>query len=321
MPITVTTLLTAVNCPPVQRNTLNPSLIAAYNDIGSGLAGAPTIGTGENSELPAILNQAFAYEWIVANRGGGMPGILFGLAFSFVSGLTMQLSAGQANIGGLVELAQTNIAVPDSATNFLWLNSNGALQFVVGTAPPNATSICLGNVTAAAGTITAFDNSGVQYNVGGLCQRSTADLWSPTDTPNAAARILTKALNGAWLWDGLSHKQLIDNASQQPDSAAALSISGTVQLANSVPNILWITVTAGTPNLRLPNPANCPRGFRVKICNLSGGNFVLQDYTGVTNYCTVTPGNQVTTGILPATGAFAFPVGPYTPVAIGFGPG
>lgn len=328
MSIPITTLLVATSCPPVQINTQNPSIAATYNDVATGLPGAPTMSTGESPELAAILNSSFGYEWMVSNRGGGMPGIITGLQFGFVGGLLMQVSPGQANIGGIVEIPSpaavainpslagqpVNLTVPDNSTNFLWLNANGSFQFVSGTTPPNSTSVCLGNVTAASGVITAFDNSAVQNLVGGLCYRATADLWVPGDTPNAAARIVTQATNAQFLWDGVSHKQLVDNTKQAPISVAQVSVGSLYQLTNAHPNSLWITVTAGTPIIQLPNPANCPPGWNITLCNVGASlSFVLKDYLGTTTYCTVTHGEQIPVGIMPGTGAFVFPTGPYTP--------
>ena len=317
MSISVTQLLPASSCPSVQVNTLEPTLAAAHNNVGSGIPGGPTIEDGETTELCSILNEAFAYAYMIANRGGAMPGVLWGMQPAFIAGLQMQILAGQANVGGIVEFANpVTIAANDNSTQFLWVSNSGTLQWTATNVSPVGNWLYLLNVTASGGVITAFDSSGAQFTNGGLATRITADYSAPGDAPSAVARIMTQTPFGNFLWDGVSHKQLIDTTKQAPASVGSLVASGTVQLAANTPNSLWITVSAGTPTIQLPNPALIPPGWNCTLVNLDpSASFVLKDYTGATTYCTVTSGHQINVGILP-NATPQFPSGTYTPVAV-----
>ena len=318
MPLTITQNLPASSCPAVQINAQTPTLAGCFNPAGPGLPGAPALTNGERYDLASIFNQLSGYAWMVANLGGSMPGILWGLDLGEVGALTVQVAAGQAIIGGIIEKAAQNVVFSDNATSYLWLNANGSYDAVVGsTTAPNATSVFLGQVTTSGGVVTGADTSGVQFHRGGLCNRITADNFLPSDTPNSAAVIRTQTSGGVFLWEGQSHKQLIDNAKQVPQSVVKQTISGTFTIPVNAPNNYWFTVSAGTPTVLMPNPADVPLGWTCVISNIDGSaSFHVKDYTNTTTIATLTAGEACPIGLTPGSGSPAFPAS-VTPVPVG----
>jgi hypothetical protein len=181
----------------------------------------PRIAAGDTTALLTKLNE-FATRIDIGATYAPMFGIMNGLVISVSSGLTLAVSAGQANIYGVAELAASTLVLPNATADiFVWLKSEisggvvtVALTYTTTTTPPTTspttgTCVYLGHAVTSGGAITAIDLSGVVYlNNGGMPVRYTADIACPTDTPSANTCFITDCPAGAFLWDGTRYTRL-----------------------------------------------------------------------------------------------------------------
>lgn len=140
----------------------------------------------------------------------GIFGILNGLVISIGTGLNVNVTAGQGDAGGLVQLTTaTAVAVPASTSRvWIWLlkgTTSDAPTLVVttSTAPPSGSPILLGSCVTGASTVTSVDFSGVVQITGAKPYRLTADNGVPSDNPPSGAfGLYTKTAWRGYDWDG-----------------------------------------------------------------------------------------------------------------------
>ena len=215
------TTLTASNCPAIQGVPSSLLDITA----ASPLTGFPAVQFGLMSSTD--YNKQIVVQNLLGRFGaGGAYCVLYGLALSAGSGLTLNIAAGQANIDGPVQIPINTMAMPDNHTGaggdriWIWLAQAGTLSYVTNSlAPPAGNQLCLGSVTTASGAITAVDNSGVVVGVGGVLFRSTADTTFPSDAPSSSVTVYTKTPTGTYHWDGAAHGIVPSAANPLPIAA------------------------------------------------------------------------------------------------------
>ena len=202
MPIT----LIASACPAVQVATTFSTRLAAYSSATGTAPSARSFAPGDTTGVAAKMNEnALLTDLAFRYGGGAIRAIGQGLVPSFAGG-TAAVSAGQAVIDGVAELAVAASGVGVSpGANYLWLSQTPGSVAVINipgsTTPPNATCVFLGAITVSSGVGTV-DTSGVVYARDGFRWRQTADANAPSDSPPATVTMLTKTLGGTYLWDG-----------------------------------------------------------------------------------------------------------------------
>lgn len=219
--------LLASQCAAPVGETNYPLLAAAENTNGTGVAVARAFAAGETATVPASLNRNGDALDLLASFGGGGFAVITGLTLSDGGGLTLNVAAGLAALGGYVEIEATSVGLADAhntATdrNWIWLSQNGAVTKTLTTTPPNAHAICIGSVTTSGGAITGIDTSGVVYLKGGALFRETADLGPPGDSPSALLTLFTRTPGGVFFWDTTAHRPLYE-----PLSANKMTIAST----------------------------------------------------------------------------------------------
>ncbi len=185
----------------------------ADNAIATGSYTVPNskpVPQGTTVDLPEYLSENAARVDVGARHGAGGYGIATGLLCSTVSGLTVNVSAGQAMIDGVVELfAGSSAVVGSSTTSYIWFKRNGTLEVKTTLSPPAIPAVLLGVVVSGVSAITSIDFSGVVYMRSGVLERDTGDAAKPGDTPPATWRGWTRTLGGLWWWDGELYHRLV----------------------------------------------------------------------------------------------------------------
>ena len=108
-------------------------------------------------------------------------------------------------------------------------------------------------------------------------------------------------------WNGLTFNALtaISGGALSWTTTATGAITLTI-LDNKL--TIYGTASGGNQNILLPNPASLPAGWSINIYNVGSSNsFVIKDYSGVTTYCTIAPGNTLGCSTLLSSGSVAFP--------------
>jgi hypothetical protein len=208
MPTSTLTLDSAA--VPAVASTTPPDVSTIAVDGGSAPA-SETIATGSGaSALIQTMNDHAARIDIATGGLVGIPSILKGLGLTSTSGLVVNVAAGQAVIGGLIEIAAKTVTVNDSATSRIWLTQAGAVVAGTGAYVPSGSAIYLGSVVASGGVVTTIDTSGVFTLVGGIPVRTTADTFKVSTAPSAGTPVhITKTTGGRWLWDGTRYNLLV----------------------------------------------------------------------------------------------------------------
>ena len=211
------TILNASACPALQQRGTFLRILDAPPVNGNAPVSENMIGTGANFRYDTIHPHATRHDLLAGFGGANSACILSSsnlgnelLLVAPGSGLLLIVKAGQANIGGIVEVAtDQTIAVPDgTARIWIWLQQNKTISYTVTTAPPALFSCLLGSCTTAGGNITAVDNSGVLYLRGGSLVRYTADPGVPTDTPPALVKFRTVTTFASFDWEGTAYRQV-----------------------------------------------------------------------------------------------------------------
>jgi hypothetical protein len=209
------TVLLASQCPAPVVEASYPLLATAENTTGAGVLVAKTLAAGATT-LSSKWNRNADNLDLLATFGGGGFAIITGLTLSAGSGLTLNIAAGLAAIGGLVEKIASTLAVADNHPGttdptdrvWIWLSQAGAISSTLNTTPPATRCVLLGSCTTSGGVITAVDSSGVLYLKGGSLWRETADKGAPTDSPSATLSFFAKTWGGVFEWTGTAYKAL-----------------------------------------------------------------------------------------------------------------
>jgi hypothetical protein len=195
---------------PAVASTTPPDVATIAVDGGT----APTsrtiaTGGGPSSLLTAVNDHAARID--IATGGlVGIPSILKGLGLTSSAGLVVNVAAGQAVIGGLVEIVAKTVTVSNTATSRIWLTSAGAIVAGTGAYVPSGSALYLGSVTASGGVVTTIDSSGVFSLSAGIPVRTTSDTFKVATTPTTGTPVhITKTAGGRWLWDGTRYNLLV----------------------------------------------------------------------------------------------------------------
>lgn len=204
-----TATLDSGTVPPVATTT--PPNVASIAVDGGSAPTSRTIATGSAaSDLILSVNDHAARIDIATGGLVGIPSIVKGLNPFSLSGLIVSVNAGQAVIGGLVEIATKTVTVNDAATSRVWLTAAGAVVAGTGAFVPLVPALYLGSVTASGGAVTAIDTAGVFTLVGGIPVRTTGDTFKVTTAPSAGMPVhITNTTGGRWLWDGTRYNLLV----------------------------------------------------------------------------------------------------------------
>lgn len=202
-------ILKATLCPDVQTASTMLLLSTAATASSGAAVVSRNYTDGLTTNFRSYLNRNALGQDLAATYGGGNGfGIGRGLVISApASGLNLDVAAGHANIGGIVEVAAaTTVAIPSSAGRaYVWLTQAGALTYTLTTANPGSNACYIGNCTVSGGNITGVDFSGVVYIRGGQLWRETADEGEPEDTPSSSVAFYTKTQGGLYFWDGTQY--------------------------------------------------------------------------------------------------------------------
>lgn len=207
----------ATACPPIQ--TPNANLYAGSDPPTPVVGTAVTAGPAAAVGLVDLLNADQVRGNLLGRYGGGAYAIWRGLELSAGSGLTLNISAGQAGADGPAEvLTDTTLALTDNVLNRVWLSRLGALSAVTSASasplePPDTATqwVFLGTVACGAAAISGIDYSGrlTQYQ-GNLLFRETADAGEPEDADDlpSTVRFFTRTQGGLYLWTGEEYAQV-----------------------------------------------------------------------------------------------------------------
>lgn len=174
------------------------------------------LSLGDSIALMHKSNRNMLRAEILGRYGSGAYAVMTGLGLSIGTGLNVVVAAGQALIDGPRTItANTNVAVPNgTALGSLWMTQAGALSPSSNLTPPAGNVCYLGLYTSSGGAVTVVDESGVlRFDQGSFPMRRTADTTTPTDTPPAGLRFLTKCPGGIYLWDGSAYWTLAGDQS------------------------------------------------------------------------------------------------------------
>lgn len=206
MPITL--LATQVPAPPVPSGSFwieDNAVNVSPPDVPQ----SATFGQGDSSNVPARLNENAARGDLIARYGGGAMGVCAGLVLSAGTGLQGLVSAGHANIDGIVEIrSQVAVVLSASSTNYVWLRTNGTFEVRTDLVAPSLAAVLVGIAFTNGSGVTAVDESGVVYLLSGVPERSTADVGKPSLAAPATWRGWTKTLSGRWWWDGSAYQRI-----------------------------------------------------------------------------------------------------------------
>lgn len=207
--------------PEVAPPAPPPSVVSiAVDGLSPGLPAA-TITTGDSLKLSKDFNTNAAKLCILAAAINGAYSIVQGLVVSEGLGLNVNVSGGQAIIGGLVEVGNLSGTCAASAINWVWLQPNGSLYVGLEGDAPDPAGLLLAAVTCNATQVTAIDRTSVFEQNGGLPVRHSGDAFKPTDSPTAKCIHLVKTSTATWMWDGNQYCLMVPASAIGPLSTSA----------------------------------------------------------------------------------------------------
>jgi hypothetical protein len=219
--------LLAANCPlpTTWSGVVDPSATAAY--------GAKSLANGDIAAVLTKVNENATRLDLLGGFGGGAYGVLTGLDLSAGAGLTLNYAAGQALISTLVTKSASTYSLPDlsGSRGYVWLSRDGVISHTTTVTPPAGAQLFIGSFVTNAGAIVSLDQSGIMYLKGGLPQRTTADVTTPTDTPPANLWHLVQGTVRLWLWSGSSYCELGCSTGGALSGQLTKSITGNTTLS------------------------------------------------------------------------------------------
>lgn len=198
--------------PLVETPAGTPRIESVAIDGVSTSIKARTFASGSSAGLAAGLNDHAARLDVTAAALNGVYAIINGLELSSGTGLSVNVSAGQALVRGLVEVSASTVSLSASTTNRLWLTGGGAVVSGGSSFVPSPAGLFLGTVITNGSGVTTIDTSSVFYMNGGLPIRFSGDTFKPTDSPTAKCVHLVRTNSATWLWDGERYNLLIDQS-------------------------------------------------------------------------------------------------------------
>lgn len=227
MPITETYETELVSAPLVVPPPATPDVAAIAIDGHTPGARAQTFASGESISLAAKLNDHAARLDITAQALNGVYAIVKGLDLIEATGLTLNVTAGQAMMLGLVEVSAQSVVLSAGTTNRVWLLPNGSIAAGGSTYVPDPAGLFLGIVTTGSSTITGIDRGSVFFMSGGLPIRFSGDTFKPSDAPTAKCVHLVRTSSATWLWDGERYVYTVD-------ASKITALSGSATLADVI---------------------------------------------------------------------------------------
>jgi hypothetical protein len=197
-------LYLASQCPVLPVPTSGLQNPASVNP----LINEATIQGESSGTVRGKMNRAYVRSEMMGRHGAGAYAVATGLNLSIGTGLAVTVAPGFAMIDAPKEITvATDVTVSNGvALGSIWLTQAGALTPSTNLTPPAGNVAYLGLYTSAGGVVTVVDESGVlRWDQGGLLMRRTADTTTPTDTPSATLRFLTKCPGGLFLWTGTEY--------------------------------------------------------------------------------------------------------------------
>jgi len=183
----------------------------AYANQGSNIPVSLPILNGSTDNVPRFDSNFLSVDLTCAYGGSNGYAVARVLTLSAPStGLLLNVAAGHAMIGGVVEVSTaTTVTCTDNVErNWIWLLQNGTLTATTTLTAPSTESCLIGNCKAVGGNIVNVDTSGVLYLKGGTLWRQTADADAPADTPPSTIQFTAITLGGTYWWDGATYQQL-----------------------------------------------------------------------------------------------------------------
>lgn len=286
--------------------TQAPLPLAPASFTGATSGGSGPFTQGMTAGVSTQLNILAAKVQTLSQGGAGGYGVLKGLDLAAGSGLLIQVSAGSASVGDMLDYGGGSIALPASQTSFLWLTSTGMPAFAATTTPPSGGIVYLGAVSTGSSTITGVDYSGRVWLMDGARVRQTADAFTPGDAPPATARVFTLTQNGMYFWNGLSHVLQAASGTQNPGSAMAQTLLANWPLTPQSANLQWLIAEAAV-DVILPAAGAMPLGGWFKIVNAGDASIPAQDFAlsvvtavGQPPLVTLNPGQSVVISVQPS---------------------
>lgn len=212
--------LLASQCPAVIAYSGFLDLDDAENTSGTpGANFARKITAGDVETVPAYLNRNAALIELAGRYGGGANGVGHGMVPSDGGGLVLDFSDGHVmSAGAVAQFVDESVSgIPNNIRSYYWAVDNLDGTYSIGhdttTATPTGAICYLGSALTASGAIVSVDTSGVVY-LRGLPYRETADPGIPSDSPPVRV-LLTRTLDGHWLWDGYEWARLVRSLAHQ----------------------------------------------------------------------------------------------------------
>ena len=202
--------LAAIACPTPQVFA-GPLIKISDNAVAANPPTIPhalSLSAGNSTDTLINWNSNACREDLGGSVYSNPLGICYGLAVSAGSGLNASVSAGHANINGIVEKAASTVVLQASQTNWIWLKQDGTFVVETSTATPSVPSgtnaVLLGAAVTSGSAVTAVEFSGVVYVNNGFLERFTADSAIPADSPNANWRGFTTSVSThvSYWWNG-----------------------------------------------------------------------------------------------------------------------
>lgn len=249
---------TAAECPAVPV----PGTVIYKGNDGQSPPTSNALVTGVNA-LVTKTNQN-AKGWDMQSRyGAGGYGIGHGLALSAGSGLTLNISDGQAVIEGIVEVRSfAGLALADNSDNWIWLKQDGTIVKETTTTPPTGKCTLLGRATTSSGAITSVGQDGAVLFKSGQVWRETNDAWIPTDTPDSSLRFWTKTQGGEFWWNGSFY--------EYRSTGRRTAVSDADKIVAATDELIAYTSLSTGRTVTLPAPSSAQAGRRITVKDESG---------------------------------------------------
>jgi len=185
--------------------------------VGASTPLARVFTQGETTTVISKHSRNGANLDILATYGSGLIGVVHGLVPVGATGLTIDISAGGALAGGVLQSKDgfDAVVVNASSTNFIWFKQDGTIEVVDdSTTPPSGVAVYIGAAITNGSSVTSIDLSGVVYIYGGIPYRETTDPTQPTDSPPSTWIGLTKTDDGTYLFDGTTYSPVVETTSE-----------------------------------------------------------------------------------------------------------
>ncbi len=258
-------------------STQAPLPLAPLDFAGASNGATGPFSQGMTAGVSQNLNILASKIQTVTQGGCGGFGVLNGLDLTAGTGLVVNISAGSALVGDVLDYGGGSLVLPSSQISYVWLTSTGVPAFSNLLAPPSGAVCFLGTVVTNGSAISSVDYSNRIFLQDGMRVRQTADLFAPADQPPSRCRVLTWTLNGSYFWDGTRHVSFASSGYQQPYAASQMTIASNLALTPQSSNLQWI-IPQSASTVILPLVSDVPVGGWYKIVNAGDPSLPAQDF-------------------------------------------